>query len=122
MDENKNKILVGVIEINEAKRLRDKLSTRGVEIDLIHNEQTCRKGCQSKVEVWVDEQHVKQAQALFQEEVKRMIDAEGTEVNHEQLDQVFDPEAKTTICPACGTEFSTDLKECPDCGLVFFME
>jgi transcriptional/translational regulatory protein YebC/TACO1 len=119
---SENKILVGVIEINEAKRLRDKLFDRGVQIDLIHNEQTCRKGCQSRVEVWVEAQHLQQVQELFQEEVKRMIETEGTGVNHEQIGQVFDPEAKTTICPACGTEFSTELKECPDCGLVFFGE
>lgn len=93
-----------------------------MEIELVHNEQTCRKGCQSKVEVWVDSQYLQEVQELFQEEVKRMIEAEGTGVDHEQIGQVFDPEAKTTICPACGTEFSTELKECPDCGLVFFKE
>jgi len=47
MENNTNKILVGIIEVNEAKRLRDKLFDRGIQIDLIHNEQTCRKGCQS---------------------------------------------------------------------------
>jgi rRNA maturation endonuclease Nob1 len=37
----------------------------------------------------------------------------------ERINQVFDPENPTAVCPACGTEFSTHLGECSDCGLAF---
>lgn len=32
---------------------------------------------------------------------------------------VFDPEAASATCPACGCTFATDDKTCPDCGLCF---
>lgn len=119
---NENKVLIGVMEINEAKRLRDKLAELGVEIDLIHNDETCRKGCRTSIEFWARFEDVQKVQELLQQEVREMINKEGRQIDHEQLDHVFDPEAKNTICPACGTEFSTDLKECPDCGLVFLKD
>ena len=32
---------------------------------------------------------------------------------------VFDEQAEETLCPACGTRFSTSETTCPDCGLCF---
>ncbi len=32
---------------------------------------------------------------------------------------VFDAEAETALCPACGCHFSTTHDSCPDCGLSF---
>lgn len=32
---------------------------------------------------------------------------------------VFDEQAEETLCPACGTRFSTSVTTCPDCGLCF---
>lgn len=32
---------------------------------------------------------------------------------------VFDEQAAETLCPACGTHFSTSETTCPDCGLCF---
>ncbi len=117
-----DKILVGVIEINEAKRLKDKLLEEGVQIDLVHNNETCAKGCQTRIEFWANSKDINKVQEVLNQEVKKMIEKEGNNINHEQISSVFDSEAKTANCPACGTEFSTTLKECPDCGLVFFKE
>ena len=119
---NNEKILIGVIEVNEAKRLKEKLSSRGVNIDLIHNDETCKKSYQSKVEVWVNSESMEAVQKMIHEENMHMIMSEGVEINHDQLNQVFDSDAETAVCPACGTSFSTKLKECPECGLVFFNE
>ena len=119
---NNGKILIGVIEVNEAKRLKEKLSSRGINIDLIHNDETCKKSYQSKVEVWVNSESIEAVQKMIHEENMHMIMSEGVEVNPDQLNQVFDSDAETAVCPACGTSFSTKLKECPECGLVFFNE
>ena len=116
------KVLIGIIEINEAKRLKEKLLNKGINIDLIHNDETCKKSYQTKIEVWVDLESIAEVQQMIHEENMHLILSEGVEINPEQLNQVFDPDAETTICPACGTTFSTKLKECPDCGLVFFNE
>lgn len=35
------------------------------------------------------------------------------------VDAVYNPEAGEALCPACGCRFSTNLAECPDCGLCF---
>lgn len=34
----------------------------------------------------------------------------------------FDPGRKGANCPACGSGFPSQAKECPDCGLVFYIE
>ncbi|MEI6093814.1 MAG: hypothetical protein WCQ47_09100 [bacterium] len=123
MDTNtEGKVLIGIIEINEAKRLKEKLFNKGIDLDLIHNDQTCKKSYQTKIEVWVDSESIEAVQQIIHEENMHFIMSEGVDVNTDQLNQVFDTEADTTVCPACGTTFSTKLKECPDCGLVFFNE
>ena len=116
------KILIGVIEINEAKRLKEKLSIHDVNIELIQNDETCKKSYQTKVEVWVASEYIEEVQKVIHAENMHMIMSEGVDVNPEQLNQIFDSEAETAVCPACGTSFSTKLKECPECGLVFFNE
>ena len=121
-DENNGKVLLGVVEINEAKRLKDRLAEKNIEIELIHNETTCRKGCVAKVEVWAEMVNVETIQKIIHEQNMHMIMSEGTEVDQERINQVFDADAETAVCPACGTSFSTKLKECPECGLVFFDE
>ncbi|MGZ3745504.1 MAG: hypothetical protein ACXVBQ_16690 [Pseudobdellovibrionaceae bacterium] len=35
---------------------------------------------------------------------------------------VFDPRREGAHCPACGSAFPSKAKECPDCGLVFYIE
>lgn len=32
---------------------------------------------------------------------------------------VFDDNAETVICPACGRSFAPTSRECPECGLAF---
>jgi len=35
------------------------------------------------------------------------------------VEAVFNPEAGVAVCPACGCNFSTQSRSCPDCGLCF---
>ena len=117
--DNQEKTLIGIIELTEAKRLAEKLLIKGIELDVKHNAQTCVKGCAVKVEVWANNEDIETIARTIQEENLRTLENEGLEIDGSLLDQVFDDESHTAICPACGTSFSTDLKECPDCGLVF---
>ena len=113
------KILIGLSEINEAKALFEKAFEQGIELELKHNPATCPKGCMVRVEIWANKQDVHDVAQIINDKNTRILDNEGLNINKELLETVFDEEAKTAICPACGTEFSTDNKECPDCGLVF---
>ena len=117
--DTQEKILIGVLELSEAKELSDKLEAKGVEIAIKHNEQTCMKGCVVKVEVWAKEADMPAIVDTIREEKMKVLDNEGLDIDKSLLDQVFDDEAKTATCPACGTSFSTENKECPECGLVF---
>ena len=117
-DNAPGKVLLGVIDLVEAKRLRNVLAERGVVLELISNPATCSSGkCGTSVEVYVDAEQVAQFRAFIAAE--RAIVLEGLGARPELHDEVFDSEKENAICPACGTEFSTRSVECPDCGLGF---
>lgn len=109
--------MIGIMELVSAKRLREKLAENGVEIEIGHNKQTCTSGCRVTVEVWAKSEDILKVQEKLAEEHMKLL--EGLDFDLKQISQVFDPKKETAVCPACGAEFSTDLKECPDCGLVF---
>lgn len=117
--DTQEKILIGILELSEAKALSDKLEPKGVYIAIKHNEQTCLKGCVVKVEVWAQENDIPVIAETIKEDKMKLLDNEGLDIDKSLLEHVFDDEAKTAICPACGASFSTDNKECPECGLVF---
>jgi len=117
--DTQERILIGILELSEAKDLSDKLEPKGVYIAIKHNEQTCTKGCVVKVEVWAQESDIPVIAETIKEEKMKIIDNEGLDIDKSLLEQVFDDEATTAVCPACGASFSTDNKECPECGLVF---
>ena len=111
-------VTLGEVEYGEAKRLQAVLAERGVQMLLASNPDSCGTGgCKPKLEVRVPSQSMELVRAFFEEERKRSMD--GLEHDASLGDEVFDPERATARCPACGTEFSTQLKECPDCGLCF---
>ncbi len=114
-------VLIGVVEFNEGKRIKAALSERKVDVRLITNPQTCStKGCKITVEVHARQADVPVIAEFMKEERQRLFD--GLDINPELHESVFDTEKDSAKCPACGTEFSTTLKECPDCGLVFAVE
>ena len=111
------KMMIGIMELVEAKRLKEKMAELGVAIELGHNKETCTRGCKVTVEVWADPSHLPRIQEVLREERSKLLD--DLDFDPEQSDQVFDPNKETAVCPACGTQFSTELKECPECGLAF---
>lgn len=110
-------VRLGNIALDEAKILQIALSQQGVELVLDHNQQTCKRGCSVTVEMLVEEEHI----PVVKEALKRQFTqlSQGLEVNWELLEQVYDPAAAEAVCPACGSRFSTGLRECPECGLCF---
>ena len=114
---DESKMLLGIMELIEAKRLKEKMGALGVDVELGHNKETCTKGCRVTVEVWAEREHLPKIQEVLKEERAKLLS--DLDFDPELEDQVFDPSEKTDVCPACGTQFPTNLKECPECGLVF---
>ena len=110
-------VLLGVVEYAEGKRLKSALADRGVQLELKSNPETCTTGCKPTVEIHIREEDVAVVRAFMEQEKARSLD--GLEFDASLANEVFDPEKETARCPACGTEFSTKLTECPDCGLGF---
>jgi hypothetical protein len=118
-----SRILLGVMELQEAKRVRSHLEERGVRLELVSNPETCgdgKVGCKPSVEVYAQEADVPLIAEFFKREKER--DLGGREIDPQLLSQVFDTSNEDATCPACGTQFKTAAKECPDCGLVFVPE
>jgi hypothetical protein len=111
------KALMGIMELVEAKRLKEKLRNAGVDIELGHNKETCTKGCKVTVEVWSRKEDLPKIQEVLDEEKAKLLS--GLDIDPEHENQIFDPEKDSAVCPACGEKFSTKLSECPDCGLAF---
>ena len=109
-------IRLAVLPLNDAKQLQADVAKRGVEVVLNHNGQTCTRGCTVTVEVLGQEKDISVVAEVYQQNFKKLT--QGHNVNWDVVNSVFDPSKKTAICPACSTEFSTTLSECPDCGLV----
>jgi hypothetical protein len=109
-------VKMAVMPLQEAKSFQDQLKSKGIEIKLDHNEQTCTRGCTVTVEVHGQEKDLPVIAQVYQENYAKLL--EGHEVNFEVMNSVYDPNQEQATCPACGTDFSTKLTECPECGLV----
>lgn len=111
-------MLLGVIEISEAKRIRAALAKQGVELLMVSNPGTCSSGsCGASVELRAAPADIAAFQSFMHTERERSL--EGLNVDASRLDSVFDPSLAEATCPACGTCFATTSSECPDCGLIF---
>jgi len=116
LDENQ-KIMLAKIGTSEGQHLKNSLAKHGFEIALVHNHESCKTGCSPQVEVWV---HPEDAQDILQTLTQAQRDEWADNGYDAKLaENVFDPEAESATCPACGTQFSTKQSACPDCGLCF---
>ncbi len=109
-------VRLAVMPLSDAKEFQDQLKSKGVELILNHNEKTCTRGCTVTVEVLGYEKDIEVIARAYQDNYQKLT--EGHEVNWEIANSVFDPNQESATCPACGHHFSTNLSECPDCGLV----
>lgn len=118
---DQEKVLLGVIEYQEARRLRSLLEEQKILVELVSNPESCGgRGCKPTVEVYARSADLPVLKEFFQSQSAKLF--AGLEFDASLFEEVFDPEKETARCPACGTEFSTQAKECPDCGLVFVAE
>jgi len=116
-EETGDSVLLGTAEYAEGKRIQALLDERGIQVTLASNPESCKKGCKITVEVFAREKDLPAIREVLEAEKSRVFD--GLEFDPELANEVYDPERGTARCPACGTQFSTVSKECPDCGLVF---
>ncbi len=109
--------MIGLLPVRDAEQLRTRLERQGIAVALAFNHVTCTTGCSPSQEVWAHPEDVAEIEGLLKAAHVKMITDMG--LDPEVLAQVFDPEKEKAVCPACATEFSTTLSECPDCGLGF---
>lgn len=115
------KVLLGVVELDEAKRIRSALLAAGVALEFVHNPETCSdKSCKPKVELYVAQAQAEKVLEFLRRERENLL--AGIESMAKHAGEVFDTAKAEATCPACGTVFATTAKECPDCGLVFMGE
>lgn len=113
-----DQIFLGVMELQEAKNHQYALKTKGVELTLKVNDQTCTSGCKVTVEVWAMASDEGMVKAHFQNDYLKHV--KGHEPQAHLLSAVFDTSQESVTCQACGSIFSPTSPECPDCGLVYF--
>ena len=113
-----NMLLFGVLSVVEAERFQGLLRQHGAGMEKFFNAATCSSGsCGASVEVWVYKDELELVKKALQAQQEKNLS--GLNFDPNQINQVFDSSKDTAICPACGFEFSTELSQCPDCGLCF---
>ncbi|OFZ81745.1 MAG: hypothetical protein A2583_12370 [Bdellovibrionales bacterium RIFOXYD1_FULL_53_11] len=122
MDETPSeKMVIGIAEYNEAKRLQAALKEKNILVELIANPGTCStRGCRITVEIEAFRADIEAIGQHVQSERERLY--AGLEPDPQLHNQVFDTNHESAVCPACGASFKTSMKECPDCGLVLVQE
>jgi hypothetical protein len=104
-----------VLDVKSAQSL---LGRAGIPSLIAGDSSSCGKGCCGpEVCLQVRAADIPEVMSVL---AREHIKATGLDDHDISLtDVVFDPEAGTAICPACGCNFSTRDKTCPDCGLCF---
>jgi hypothetical protein len=110
-------VLLVVLPLEEAKNLKSQLIASGVVVELNHNEQTCNRGCSVTVELWGHLKDLDTIRSVYHDNFQKLVEAHSVDWN--VIHSTFDENQAEALCPACSTQFSTQLDECPDCGLVF---
>lgn len=110
-------LLIGIYPMPEAERIRTLLKRQNVDVMFNHNQQTCRGGCATQVEILAHIKDLEKVKEFLIKEKSKQLD--GFQMDPNAAGQVFDPSKSEATCPACGTVFSTTKMECPECGLAF---
>jgi len=102
--------LIATASVDEAIKLRDRIKEDlGIDLLLERNPECKGGGCAVKIDVYVDRENESSLKAYFEKKQNEALADPAA----------YDPSKEHARCPACGTEFSTRLTECPDCGLGF---
>lgn len=111
------KVLLGKMPRASADLLVSRFSKYGITLASVHNSQTCKAGCTPEVEVWAHPDDQNAITSILANEWKQTTESLG--YDSALLEAVYDPSVSNAVCPACNTQFSTSLAECPECELCF---
>ncbi len=111
-----SQVKIGILGLEEAKRLVHKAKESGLNLTLEYNDRSCQRGCAVTVELWTSEDDFHAISKMMNEDFK--THARGV-VDWEQTQTVVDVTKSEATCPACGCKFNPQNLECPDCGLCF---
>jgi hypothetical protein len=106
-------------KVIQVKSLQTLLGREGIPSLIAGDSASCGKGCGGGADVRL------QVRLTDVPDVMTVLNREHLQTtglaDHDTslADAVFDPEAESATCPACGCTFATDNKTCPDCGLCF---
>jgi len=105
-------------DLREVKNLQELLADALIPSRIAADDSSCGKGCcASSFFLLVRQEHGREAAQLLKQEFARLTALDQHDLS--LADAVFDPDAGTATCPACGCRFATTTTTCPDCGLCF---
>lgn len=102
----------------EIKRIERMLAAENIGSLVTGDEQSCNKGCcPSNFYLQVRREDASDAFMVIQKDHRSQTALDHHD--HGCAEGVFDQDAGTAVCPACGFSFTTNQTTCPDCGLCF---
>ncbi len=102
----------------QIKQLQNVLKKEGIPSLAASEDSRCGQGCcGANLLLQVRVADLQEVQAILHQEHLRSTGLSTEELA--PLAKVFDTDAATATCPACGCSFSTLQSVCPDCGLCF---
>lgn len=103
--------------LKEMKHLQKLLAKERIPATLAGDEQNCGKGCCGpEVYLQVRKNDAEPAMAVLNQDFISSTALSSHDMTH--MDAVYVQGAESTVCPACGCQFSPYVeKNCPECGL-----
>lgn len=94
------------------------LKQAGIPSLMVNKSGSCSQGCCGpSLLLQVRMTDLEDAQAILAEDYIRSTGLDAHDLS--TVTAVFDTEADSAVCPACGCSFSTTSNTCPACGLCF---
>lgn len=104
--------------VNDIKSLKKLLAADRIPSLIAGDESSCRKGCCGpELYLQVRREDMDAVTLILTREFISTTALDGHDLRN--ADAVFDDQAATTVCPACGCSFSPTVGACPECGLCF---
>ena len=104
----------------EVKQIEQLLTQENIVSLITDDGQSCGEGCcTGSFLLSVHRGDAMDALKIIEQEYDRTTGLSDHDHNQSIAEAVFDPTAQVATCPACGTTFSPDNPECPECGLCF---
>ncbi|NRA65376.1 MAG: hypothetical protein HRU19_12895 [Pseudobacteriovorax sp.] len=108
-------VSLGTFQEGPGGSLIQSLKKAGIDGKKVYNPNTCRTGCATTYEVWADGGDRERLMEVLTANYVKGLPSEKNMVT--PTDSTYNPDLPEATCPACSTVFSTQLTECPECGL-----